>query len=62
LQAPFDTFTVMPIQIFNWAQQAKPDFREHVAAAGIIVLLAMLLLLNTTAIVLRNRSQRKMKY
>lgn len=62
LQAPFDTFTVMPIQIFNWAQQAKADFREHVAAAGIVVLLAMLLLLNATAIVVRNRSQKKMKY
>jgi len=62
LKAPFDTFTVMPIQIFNWAQQAKADFREHVAAAGIVVLLAMLLLLNATAIIVRNRSQRKMKY
>jgi phosphate transport system permease protein len=61
LQAPFDTFTVMPIQIFNWAQHAKEDF-QHVAAAGIIVLLAMLLLLNATAIVVRNRSQRRMKY
>jgi phosphate transport system permease protein len=62
LRAPFDSFTVMPIQIFNWAQQAKADFREHVAAAGIIVLLAMLLILNATAIVVRNRSQKRMKY
>jgi len=62
LKAPFDSFTVMPIQIFNWAQQAKAEFREHVAAAGIVVLLSMLLLLNATAIVVRNRSQRKMKY
>lgn len=61
LRAPFDSFTVMPIQIFNWAQQAKADFREHVAAAGIIVLLGMLLLLNATAIVVRNRSLKRMK-
>jgi phosphate transport system permease protein len=61
LKAPFDRFTVMPIQIFNWAQQAKADF-QHVAAAGIVVLLTMLLLLNATAIIVRNRSQRKMKY
>lgn len=61
LRVPFDDFTVMPIQIFNWTQQAKADF-QHVAAAGIIVLLVMLLLLNATAIVLRNRSRRKLKY
>jgi phosphate transport system permease protein len=62
LKAPFDSFTVMPIQIFNWAQQSKAAFQEHVAAAGIVVLLSMLLLLNATAIIVRNRSQRKMKY
>lgn len=62
MRAPFDTFTVMPIQIFNWAQQAKPDFREHVAAAGIVVLLVMLLLLNAAAIIVRSRSQRRLKY
>jgi phosphate transport system permease protein len=62
VQAPFDTFTVMPIQIFNWASLAKEDFRRHVAAAGIIVLLIVLLLLNATAIYLRNRSQKKLRY
>jgi len=62
LQAPFDAFTVMPIQIFNWAQQPIADFHEHVAAAGIIVLMLMLLTLNAAAIIVRNRSQRRMKY
>lgn len=61
LEAPFDTYTVMPIQIFDWAQQAKADFRTHVASAGIVVLLAVLLLLNAAAIIIRNRSQKRLR-
>jgi len=61
LEAPFDTYTVMPIQIFDWAQQAKADFRTHVAAAGIVVLLAVLLLLNAAAVIIRNRSQKRLR-
>lgn len=57
LKAPFDTFTVIPIQIFNWVRQPKPEFR-HVAAAGIVVLLGVLLLLNGLALVIRSRSRR----
>ena len=62
LEAPFDSFTVMPIQIFNWAQLSKPEFRQHVAAAGIVVLLVVLLLMNTVAIVVRYRSQKRLNY
>jgi phosphate transport system permease protein len=62
VQAPFDKFTVMPIQIYNWSQLPKADFRQHVAAAGIVVLLVVLLLLNGLAIFLRNRSQKKLRY
>lgn len=62
LEAPFDSFTVMPIQIFNWAQQSKPEYRQHVAAAGIVVLLAVLLLLNAVAIIIRYRSQKRLNY
>jgi phosphate transport system permease protein len=61
IEAPFDKFTVMPIQIFKWAGMPDPDF-HHVASAGIVVLLALLLLLNATAIYLRNRSQKKLRY
>lgn len=54
---PTDGFTVLPIQIFNWASRPQPAFHE-VAAAGIIVLLAVLLTMNAAAILIRNRFQR----
>lgn len=57
-QSPLDTFTVMPIQIFNWASQPQAEF-QNVAAAGIIVLLIMLLSMNAFAIFLRNKYQKK---
>ena len=53
---PFDRFTALPIQIFNWASRPQQGFQEN-AAAGIIVLLAVLLTMNAVAIVLRNRFQ-----
>lgn len=52
-----DTYTVLPIQIFNWTSDARRGFAEA-AAAAIIVLLAVLLLLNSIAIFLRVRRQR----
>lgn len=58
LRSPFDLFTVMPIQIFNWISLPKKEFHE-LAAAGIIVLLAMTLLMNALAIFLRNRLQQR---
>lgn len=57
-KSPLDTFTVMPIQIFNWASQPQAEF-QNVAAAGIIVLLIMLLSMNAFAIFLRNKYQKK---
>lgn len=51
------SFTVMPIQIFNWVSRPQAAFHE-LAAAGIIVLLAMLLLMNFSAILLRNKYQK----
>jgi len=53
---PLDRFTVLPIQIFNWASRPQKEFQEN-AAAGIIVLLAVLLTMNAVAIGLRNRFQ-----
>jgi phosphate transport system permease protein len=52
-----DDFTVLPIQIFNWASRPQREFHE-LAAAGIIVLLAVLLLMNATAVWIRHRAQR----
>jgi phosphate transport system permease protein len=55
---PNDTFTALPIQIFNWVSRPQEEF--HVlAAAAIVVLLALLLTMNSVAIWLRNRYERK---
>ncbi len=54
---PMEGFTVLPIQVFNWASRPQPAFHEA-AAAGIIVLLVVLLGLNATAIFIRHRYQR----
>jgi phosphate transport system permease protein len=61
LQAPFDRYTVMPMQIFNWVGQAQNEF-QGVTAAGILVLLGLLLALNGVAIYVRNRYQRKLRW
>ncbi|ALS29160.1 phosphate ABC transporter permease PstA [Paenibacillus cisolokensis] len=53
-----DSFTVMPIQIYNWIARPQAEFRE-LAAAGIVVLLAVLLLMNFAAILLRNKYNKK---
>jgi len=55
---PMDHFTVLPIQIFNWASRPQAAFGEN-AAAAIIVLLAVLLSMNAFAIILRNRFQAR---
>ncbi len=52
-----DDFSVMPLQIFNWAARPQSEF-HRVAAQGIIVLLAVLLTFNAIAVLIRNRTQR----
>jgi phosphate transport system permease protein len=56
--SPMDPFTVLPIQIFNWAAKPQAEFHE-LAAAAIIVLLVVLLVMNAGAIVLRNKFQKR---
>lgn len=52
------SYTVMPIQIYNWVSQSRDEF--HVLAAALcIVLLMVLLVMNGLAIFLRNKYQRK---
>jgi phosphate transport system permease protein len=53
---PFDRFTVLPIQIFNWSSRPQEEFHQN-AAAAIVVLLIVLLTMNSIAIILRNRFQ-----
>ncbi|WP_409304854.1 phosphate ABC transporter permease PstA [Peribacillus sp. SCS-155] len=53
-----DTFTVLPMQIYNWTSRPQEAFHA-LAAAGIIVLLILLILLNTIAIIIRNKYQKR---
>ena len=52
-----DDFTVMPIQIYNWAARPQQDFQD-LAATGIMVLLIALLVMNAIAVSLRYRFGR----
>ncbi len=56
---PFSKFTALPIQIYQWTTRAQSEFHA-IAASAIIVLMVMLLSLNATAILLRNRFQRRL--
>lgn len=58
LTGPFDIFTVLPIQIFNWVSLPQTEF-HGLAAAGIMLLLSILLTMNGLAVFLRNRLQRR---
>jgi phosphate transport system permease protein len=57
-EGPMDAFTVLPIQIFNWASRPQENFHQ-IAAAGIIVLLVVLFLMNATAVFIRHRAERE---
>lgn len=57
-EGPFSKFTALPIQIYQWTTRAQAEFHA-IAASAIIVLLVLLLTLNATAVIIRNRVQRK---
>ncbi len=57
LDAPFDKFTAVPLQIYQWINNPRAEYL-HLAAAGIVVLLTILLLMNTAAILIRHRFQK----
>lgn len=56
-EGPSDSFTVLAIQIFNWAGRPQTAFHE-IAASAIIVLLGIVLSMNFIAIILRVRMSR----
>lgn len=56
---PFAKFTTLPIQIYQWTSRPQDEFR-NIAAAAIVVLLILLLTLNASAVLLRNRSTRRL--
>jgi phosphate transport system permease protein len=51
-------FTVLPIQIFNWVSRPQAGFAAN-AAAGILVLLVLLVAMNATAVLIRDRLQKR---
>ena len=53
-----DTFTALPMQIYDWSSRPQPEFQQ-VAAAGIIVLMAVLLLMNSVAVFIRNKFEKR---
>ena len=53
-----DTFTALPMQIFDWAKRPQEAF-QYVASAGIIVLMVFLLTMNSIAIFIRNKFQKR---
>ena len=55
------SFTVLPIQIFNWTSRPQAAFFIN-AAAGIIVLLSITFLMNGIAVMLRNRWQKNVRW
>ncbi|HSP22309.1 MAG TPA: phosphate ABC transporter permease PstA [Planococcus sp. (in: firmicutes)] len=54
----FDTFTALPIQIYDWASRPQQEF-QVVAAAGIIILMIFLLIMNSIAVIIRNKFQKR---
>ncbi len=51
-------YTALPMVIYNWAGEAKKEFKLELAPAAIIVLLAITLLCNAGAVILRTRFER----
>lgn len=55
-----DSYTVLPLQIYNWTSRPQEEFHA-IAAAGIVVLLVILLSFNAIAVILRQRMQNKVR-
>jgi phosphate transport system permease protein len=52
------SYTALPTIVFNWSGQPQDEFRALTSAA-IVVLLVVIMLVNATAILLRNRYDRR---
>jgi phosphate transport system permease protein len=53
------TYTALPMLIYQWVQEPQDEFSVSLAAAAIIVLLVITLLANLTAVLLRNRYEKR---
>ena len=54
-----ESFSALPVQIYNFVSRPQAGFKIEAAAAGIIVLMVVLLAMNSVAIVVRNRFSRR---
>ncbi len=59
-RGPLDLYSVLPIQIFDWAQRPEQIFQREKSAAAIIVLMGVLLLFNAAAIFLRSAARKRL--
>jgi len=60
-EGPMDSFTVMPLQIYNWTSRPQEAF-QNIAATGIIVLMALILFSNALAVFIRYRGEKLKKW
>ncbi len=56
----FDTFSVLPMQVFSWTTRPQQGF-AIAASAAIIILLIITFVMNGIAVYFRNRWQKKLK-
>jgi len=57
-QTVTDAATVLPVQVYLWADSPERAFVEKTSAA-IMVLLAFLVVMNAVAVILRKRFERR---
>lgn len=60
-QGPTDFYTALPIQSYYWAENAKEEF-QTLAWGGVTILIALVLVGNITAILLRDRLQKRYRW
>ncbi len=58
---PTDHYTALPIQSYYWAENAKEEI-QALAWGGVTVLIALVLIGNLTAILLRDRFQKRYRW
>lgn len=57
-ESMWDSFTVLPVQIFNWASRPQPEF-QSVAASAILVLLVIVIIFTATTTFIRQKFAKK---
>ena len=55
----YESFTALPVEIFNFVSRPQEGFKVDAASAAILVMMVVLLCMNSVAILLRNRFSRR---